>query len=612
VFFIVNNNFELLLAHINDKNFFRPFLSFYRLSIVTMERRGYNYYEANAFYVRLEDITSSDMNARILKRLRDVDTIKRLSLEREPAIFAYGEYELGIREGDDLGWLGYFIGKSRCLQDLRILYLPLPEGGGEFIDAFIDGIARNQSIRRLHLGDGRAGLSGMMVITLLRNITGIRMNQFTLNSTNTHLSDDEFASVIRALGSQSNLETLALHNSNLFPNSCSALKAMLESGVWNLKSLRLCGNNIGYYEVAAFANGFARIGSALKELYLSNNTIGNGALTALVPGLANCTGLEALGLGSNDFSLAARGLGSLSDLLHRNQMNLKELCLSSCDITDEGLQALAEGAANHCENLKLRGNQSITAAGLRSLSNSMRSESCRLEELFLPGIHINDGAEAFARGLVGNKSLKRLCFGFGRDSWHAFSTALCDTSSVNNTYLSNHTLRAFLGRGQADLPSDVRLLLELNKEHPQHAAVCKILMSHAHLDMLPFFQWKLKFLPLAVAWFERAAPCTTLTIYDYDPDLSRLVLEESDEAFQSRKLTALYQFVREMSLEVLERREELIVVAYDEKIARIEARFREELERRDRQIKQLEDENERLTALQVEWYRVARDVHQQL
>jgi hypothetical protein len=54
------------------------------------------------------------------------------------------------------------------------------------------------------------------------------------------------------------------------------------------------------------------------------------------------------------------------------------------------------------------------------------------------------------------------------------------------------------------------------------------------------------------------------------------------------------------------------VVAYDEKIARIEARFREELERRDRQIKQLEDENERLTALQVEWYRVARDVHQQL
>jgi hypothetical protein len=61
---------------------------------------------------------------------------------------------------------------------------------------------------------------------------------------------------------------------------------------------------------------------------------------------------------------------------------------------------------------------------------------------------------------------------------------------------------------------------------------------------------------------------------------------ESDEAFQSRVLTAMYQFVRGMPMEVMKRRKEFTVVAaYDDKIASL----REELERRERKIKQLED-----------------------
>jgi len=52
--------------------------------------------------------------------------------------------------------------------------------------------------------------------------------------------------------------------------------------------------------------------------------------------------------------------------------------------------------------------------------------------------------------------------------------------------------------------------------------------------------------PSAVAWFERAKPCMVLTIYDNDSDLRRCVLKESDEAFESRELTALYEFVRGM------------------------------------------------------------------
>eukprot|EP00984_Skeletonema_dohrnii_P017955 scaffold8280_cov123-Skeletonema_dohrnii-CCMP3373.AAC.5 len=133
---------------------------------------------------------------------------------------------------------------------------------------------------------------------------------------------------------------------------------------------------------------------------------------------------------------------------------LENLYLGYCAITDEGLQALAEGAANHCKHLDLTGNDSITASGLKYLSTSMQSEGCLLENLYLSYMGIgDDGAEVLARGLIGNKSL--ICLPLNVDveneeeiaitpaGWSAFSTALCDTSSVNNTYLSNHTIQEF-------------------------------------------------------------------------------------------------------------------------------------------------------------------------
>eukprot|EP00985_Skeletonema_marinoi_P020971 scaffold12617_cov138-Skeletonema_marinoi.AAC.6 len=113
--------------------------------------------------------------------------------------------------------------------------------------------------------------------------------------------------------------------------------------------------------------------------------------------------------------------------------------------------------------------------------------------------------------------------------------------------------------------------------------------------MAPLLHWGLKFLPLAVAWFERAKPCTALTIYDEDPDLRRRVLDESDEAFESRALSAVYEFVRGMPMEVMKSRNELaLAAAYDEKIARIEEESKLALEQRDRKNLQLEEEIARL------------------
>eukprot|EP00984_Skeletonema_dohrnii_P026891 scaffold16282_cov77-Skeletonema_dohrnii-CCMP3373.AAC.4 len=535
-----------------------------------MERRDDNYYEANASDIRLEDITSSKMNAKTLGRLRDGEISQLCLGEHE----GWDEFRLG--EGNDLGWLGYFIGKSEFLRELTIQYLPEDdEGRGQQIHALSDGFARNQSIQKVVIDK---------------------------------LSRNGFDAIARALDNLSQLEELSLHQRrNAGLNWCSTLGTLLESGVWKLKNLQLSSNGIDDAGVAAFAHGLRSIGSSLKELDLRWNSIGNEGLSALVAALANCTSLETLDLSYNDFSVAAAGLRSLSDWLQTAVLNLNELSLRECGINDEGLQALAE-AVNHCKDLDLADNDSITALGLRYLSALLQSESCHLGNLYFGWMDIEDDvAEVLARGLVGNKMLRRLhlrvdgqeYFPISPAGWNVFSTALCDTSTVNNTYLSNHTVQELYYWEHGDeeyfnIHESVALYLQLNKEHPQYAARCKILMNHAHLDMTPLLQWELKFLPLAVGWFEKAQPCTTLSIDDIDPDYERQVLEESEESFQSRVLTSLFEFVRGMTEKVLERREELaLVAAYDDKIA-MAAMVKEES---DRKISQLEGENKRLRGI---------------
>lgn len=175
------------------------------------------------------------------------------------------------------------------------------------------------------------------------------------------------------------------------------------------------------------------------------------------------------------------------------------------------------------------------------------------------------------------------------------------TTSINNIYNSNHTVYElwedhknygfwdYLGYDYdvelEGLGSDLELYLRLNEKYPQHAARCKILMNHKHLDMTPLLrQLELKCLPLVIGWFERAKPCTALPYYPRGHG-NLCIIEESAEYFESRILTALYEFVHWAPGKVLERRNELILVAaYDDKVASL----LDDVQRRDRKIAMLE------------------------
>ena len=75
----------------------------------------------------------------------------------------------------------------------------------------------------------------------------------------------------------------------------------------------------------------------------------------------------------------------------------------------------------------------------------------------------------------------------------------------------------------------VFLKLNMSSDDKRQVAMKKILRCHPHFDMQPFFEWDLKVLPHAIAWFDHARS-----------------IESDEVGVDKRKLSAIYQFIHAM------------------------------------------------------------------
>ncbi len=590
---------------------------------------GYEYYEAHAKDVKLEHITSDEDNADILASLRDDDPdFKDFSIVTD---HEDGVYDFVVREGDHLGWVGFFVGKSKELETLSIVDFP----DNINLNVFFEGLGRNRSIQELSiwadLGESFQNLIpfvrnndslhelrfGYFDIGLqcARNIALLSSQQSSLKSLTfeeAYLDGEGLKQIAKALRSQP-IEELRLGSTNISVRdgyaalgkaleSCLSLRMLglsifdpvderldddgdiddedaAEEGLLalvarlklchDLTSLKLAGKLIITEEVSrSLSTLFQSDNCRLEYLFLGQLDIDDDGITALAPGLASLPSLKMLNLHDNSIcdqglqdlvgalagcdiealSLLSNMFGSVSGMRSlgtfvRGTTSMRSLFLGNCFITDEGLQSFVEGMANTCNlsELSLSHNNSITANGLASLSSLFRAEHCSLSDLDLLGINIgDDGAAALANGLIGNKSLTTLrvdnsSITSTARGWSAFSRLLCDTSSVNNTYLSNHTLVQVGDYDMQNTPSDVVRYLKMNESQNQDAAICKILHSHPDIDISPLFRFNLMCLPLAVEWFEKAE-----SYFDK--------VNESPEVLKNRQLSAVYKFIRGMPL----------------------------------------------------------------
>ncbi len=436
-------------------------------------------YDALAQDINLEDITSCERNANILRMLRDGDPnwSKKLYIMNEEDEDEILDGDFVFAEGDDLGWLGYFIGRSEVIEYLFISYLP--EGEDNY---FFDGMSQNRSIKELEIYCSDIGDDSW--ITFCRSFLRNNRNLSRLEFQNIVIGHEDAQHLASALGrmNHNSLKYLSMDHCEISDEGLAEIATALRLHP-QLTSLELSDNNIGRDGCIALTNTLSRwpASNKLETLSLDNNAIDDDGLQTSVSGMMNCRNLKVLWLSYNPL---------------------------------------------------------ITAAGLRYLTPLLQSESHSLETLNLRGIDFGDeGAVKLAEGLRGNKFLKELIFDFETAGmtpigWSAFSRLLCDTSTINTTYLSNHKLTRIGCYENEGTPEGIQRLLTTNAS--PNAAIYKILQSHPDLDMEPFFKLKMQFLPAVISWFERVERI----------DMGRIM--ESERSFQNRKLSALYKFVRAM------------------------------------------------------------------
>eukprot|EP00574_Skeletonema_japonicum_P011925 CAMPEP_0201730436 /NCGR_PEP_ID=MMETSP0593-20130828/22184_1 /ASSEMBLY_ACC=CAM_ASM_000672 /TAXON_ID=267983 /ORGANISM="Skeletonema japonicum, Strain CCMP2506" /LENGTH=720 /DNA_ID=CAMNT_0048222987 /DNA_START=154 /DNA_END=2312 /DNA_ORIENTATION=- len=399
-------------------------------------------------------------------------------------------------KADDMGWLGYFIGKSHTLQNLHIGSLLK---GEEHIEPFWTGIQHNRSISSLRFG-GCDLLHGNILEKLHSffryngKLTKIEFTECTLG----FHGADQFA---RALGECSS-HTQSLRCVRLDDNELTfrGLKLIIGalSRLENIEALTVSDNNVGREGCRALGRYLTFASGKLKDLNLSYNRIDDVGLVSLVDGLGATT---------------MDGRGGVFNCA------LKQLCLT--------------------------GNSSISSVGLQAVTSLMTMPTCNLKQLWLYHMNIGDeGASVLADGLVKNKSIRKLWFnpatcGITSKGWNRFASMLCDSTTINNIYLSNHTIELIgkhytnYAESEDQIPDVIKSCLYFHNHRQKimstkSIAYCKIMVHNDDIKMDPLFEWNLKFLPMMVTWF------------------ANVYKEWEMPVVQRTKLFCIFQFVRGM------------------------------------------------------------------
>ena len=226
--------------------------------------------------------------------------------------------------------------------------------------------------------------------------------------------------------------------------------------------------------------------------------------------------------------------------------NLRKVTLNYCHINDEQLLPIVDALRGHLllETLDLFENY-IGNVGCDAIVTLLADPNCNIRSLHLGRNSINnEGATAIANSLTNYTKLQDLSLHnnpIDRSVQDVFSNVLCNTSNINNTYSSNHTLNMATLGGQAAGQHFASLLRLNDGTNKSHVAIRKILNYHSNIDMEPFFEWDaegdqtLKALPYVVTWFERAGVA---------------VADDNDEEYniEERKLSSVFQFAKTMPI----------------------------------------------------------------
>jgi len=287
---------------------------------------------------------------------------------------------------------------------------------------------------------------------------------------------------------------------------------------------------------------------------MTNSNIAEEDIVTIITALSLHPQLQELDLHGN--VLRENGCVAMSTLLRCSVSQLEMLNISNTGLVDEEIEVLVS-ALTKCNSLKalyIGHNPLVTVRGWESLATILEDPNSNLKTLSVTNSNIDDQtAIKLARVLAKNNMLEVLNMGdnpsiTASHGWSALSNILCDISSVNATFLSNHTLCLMDACIETNLGTawfvDIDMLRCNRSRDKKRVATIKILKHHEDFDMKPLFEWEFKVLPLVISWLERAS--------SYDMRYARLDLPDTN--IEGRKLSSIYQFVRDMPVLYVETR----------------------------------------------------------
>jgi len=461
----------------------------------------------NAFSrIKITDITSNEINQEILQRLKDNDgSFDKLRILHPPYPWVgtsdNNDYYT-IIDGEDIVWLGYYIGQNTKLRELHFYSKTIDN------ELFYKELSRNSSINKVVYVD----------------------------FTNYLLDGETFRMMVPFFKNNNSLNCLEVSE---YTMSADCLRQL--------------------------ALAIAECNTSLNEVVFSSNQIGSENIVDIITALSmhpqlNRIVLDGMNIGRNPCT-------ALSTLLRCSTTNLQSLSLNDNDIDDDGIKSLSQSIrGSKLQELNLAGNRSISTRGWKAVSSLLATPNCCLERLDISDNNIGDDeALLFADALASNSSLRYLDLtGDDMTIRHEdFTVILCDESSINKTYLSNHTFQGG-NRICYTRSRDFQLILELNAyENKDQVAMSKIVWQHTHFDVQPFFEWEFKVLPLMIEWFTKASKASEC-IQDfvkqrrnrnghsrYSPRLN-LGSAFPEGKLERMKLSVVYDFIREFPMLYIE------------------------------------------------------------
>ena len=227
--------------------------------------------------------------------------------------------------------------------------------------------------------------------------------------------------------------------------------------------------------------------STLLELDVSCCRIVDAGAIEIADALANNSTLKKFTMLNND-RITAAGWVSFFNRLINSSCSLEELDLGHANINNQGAAKLVKLLASMTTlRVLCLSSNNITpngwcafARGLRTRSDGTRSQ---LKELRVSGNdNMNEEAiNSFARMLKTNTSLTNLRIYNGplhNMTLKAFISVLGYRSSIEKTYLSNHTLHTLTFSNSYGIPTMLARLLEINRNENKSAIACKKIIAY--------------------------------------------------------------------------------------------------------------------------------------